>query len=69
VTGFAGPAGEGKEEGLVHFALASRGAATAHRVEHFGPTGRGPIRVAALRVMLEMLDEATGNFPVKEKTP
>jgi len=59
VTGFAGPAGDGKEEGLVHFALASKQAETTHRVEHFGAKGRGPIRIAALRVMLEMLDQAT----------
>jgi nicotinamide-nucleotide amidase len=57
VTGFAGPAGDGKEEGLVHFALATP-AASRHRVEHFGAKGRGPIRIAALRVMLEMLDQA-----------
>jgi len=59
VTGFAGPAGDGKEEGLVHFALASKQAETTHRVEHFGAKGRGPIRIAALRVMLEMLGQAT----------
>ena len=58
VTGFAGPAGDGCEEGLVHFALARRGAATEHRVEHFGPLGRGPVRVKALKAMLEMLEEA-----------
>ena len=51
VTGFAGPAGDGKEEGLVHFALATA-AASRHRVEHFGAKGRGPIRIAALSVML-----------------
>jgi len=58
VTGFAGPAGDGCEEGLVHFALARRGEPTRHRVEHFGPAGRGPVRVKSLRVMLEMLDQA-----------
>src|SRR5687768_4162098 len=58
VTGFAGPADEGCEEGLVHFALASRGQPTKHRVEHFGPAGRGPVRVKSLRAMLEMLEEA-----------
>ena len=59
VTGFAGPAGDGHEEGLVHFALASKRDTTVHREEHFGAKGRGPIRIAALRVMLEMLDAAT----------
>jgi nicotinamide-nucleotide amidase len=45
VTGFAGPAGVGCEEGLVHFALARRGGPTVHHVEHFGSLGRGVIRV------------------------
>ena len=58
VTGFAGPAGERCEEGLVHFALARRGQQTVHRVEHFGSAGRGPVRVESLKAMLEMLEEA-----------
>jgi nicotinamide-nucleotide amidase len=58
VTGFAGPAGPGKEEGLVHMALARRGAGTVHREAHFGPKGRGAIRVQSLKAMLEMLEEA-----------
>jgi nicotinamide-nucleotide amidase len=58
VTGFAGPAGEQHEEGLVHIALAWRGQPTTHRVEHFGSIGRGPIRVKSLKVMLNMLEQA-----------
>ncbi len=58
VTGFAGPAGKGCEEGLVHMALARRDEPTRHRVEHFGPQGRGPVRIKALRCMLEMLEES-----------
>ena len=58
VTGFAGPAGEGNEEGLVHMALARRGGPTIHRVEHFGPAGRGPVRIKALRCMLKMIEES-----------
>jgi nicotinamide-nucleotide amidase len=58
VTGFAGPAGDGCEEGLVHFALARRGSFTVHRVEHFGAVGRGVIRVKSLTVMLNMLEQA-----------
>jgi nicotinamide-nucleotide amidase len=58
VTGFAGPAGDGCEEGLVHLALARKGAATKHRVEHFGAAGRGPVRVQSLKSMLEMLEGA-----------
>ena len=58
VTGFAGPAGKGCEEGLVHMAAAVRGGPTRHRVEHFGAAGRGPVRIMALRAMLEMLEQA-----------
>ena len=58
VTGFAGPAGEGSEEGLVHFGCARRNQTTMLREEHFGPIGRGPVRIAALRVLLEMLEES-----------
>ena len=58
VTGFAGPAGDGCEEGLVHFALARRDGQTRHREEHFGAIGRGAVRVKSLKVMLEMLEQA-----------
>jgi nicotinamide-nucleotide amidase len=58
VTGFAGPAGPGHEEGLVHFALARRGARTVHREEHFGAVGRGAVRVKSLNTMLDMLEQA-----------
>jgi len=58
VTGFAGPAGDGCEEGLVHFALAGRTARPRHRVEHFGAIGRGPVRIKALEAMLDMLEQA-----------
>ena len=58
VTGFAGPAGDGCEEGLVHFALARRGGETMHREEHFGAVGRGAIRVKSLKTMLDMLEQA-----------
>ena len=58
ITGFAGPAGPDDEEGLVHFACARKGGETCHREEHFGPIGRQGVRVAALKVALEMLDTA-----------
>ena len=57
VTGFAGPAGD-HEQGLVHMALARRSRATIHCVEHFGAIGRGPVRVKALKAMLNMLEQA-----------
>ena len=58
VTGFAGPAGEKCEEGLVHFALARRHGETVHREEHFGAIGRGAIRVKSLKCLLEMIEDA-----------
>lgn len=58
ITGFAGPAGEQHEQGLVHMALARRDGPTIHRVEHFGAVGRGPVRVKSLKAMLDMLEQA-----------
>lgn len=58
VTGFAGPGAPGDEPGLVHFACARSGRPLTHRAEHFGDIGRGPVRIACLRVGLEMLAEA-----------
>jgi nicotinamide-nucleotide amidase len=57
ITGFAGPAGPGHEEGLVHLALARRDGRTRHREEHFGAVGRGHVRVKSLKSMLEMLEQ------------
>ena len=54
VTGYAD---SGDEPGLVHFACARAGRRTLHRVEHFGPIGRGPVRVECLRVGVEMMTE------------
>ncbi|MGF1549795.1 MAG: CinA family protein [Sphingomonadaceae bacterium] len=59
ITGYAGPTDEG-EQGLVHFGCARRGDETAHREEHFGPLPRGPVRIACLRVALDMLEAALG---------
>jgi nicotinamide-nucleotide amidase len=58
VTGFAGAGAPGDEPGLVHFACARDGRPTAHREEHFGDIGRGPVRIECLRVGLDMLSEA-----------
>ncbi len=60
ITGFAGPAGDEGEEGLCHFGCARRGRPTMLREEHFGAIGRGPVRIKAIRVMLEMLEQAVG---------
>lgn len=60
ITGFAGPPGRGEEgeEGLVHFACSREGSETRHREERFGPIGRDGVRIAALRVALDMIGEA-----------
>lgn len=58
ITGFAGPAGPGDEEGLVHLACARRGRTTLHREMHYGPLGRGGIRIECLRTATEMIEEA-----------
>ncbi len=58
VTGFAGPGAPGDEEGLVHFACATRDGACAHREEHFGAIGRAGVRIAALEVALAMMEDA-----------
>ncbi|QDM39657.1 CinA family protein [Altererythrobacter sp. TH136] len=58
ITGFAGPGGDDDEEGLVHFACARRDGTTCHREEHFGAIGRAGVRLAALEVALQMLEEA-----------
>lgn len=61
VTGFAGQAGPGDEAGLVHFALAAQGAPTVHEEHHFGDIGRGPVRLACLRVAMRLLHDAVTN--------
>jgi nicotinamide-nucleotide amidase len=58
ITGFAGPGGPEDEEGLVHFACASRHGEPCHREEHFGAIGRAGVRIAALEVALSMMDDA-----------
>lgn len=52
-----GYADAGPEPGLVHFACARRDGPTVHREERFGEIGRGPVRIASMRVALTMLDE------------
>jgi len=55
ITGYAGAAGPGEEEGRVHFALARRGGETLHELRRFGDLGRGPCRLACLRQALTMM--------------
>ena len=58
ITGFAGPAKDDQEEGLVHFACGRASETIEHREEHFGQIGRDGVRMEALRVSLEMLENA-----------
>jgi nicotinamide-nucleotide amidase len=58
VTGFAGPPGPGKEEGLVFMACARRGGKTTTEERHFGAIGRGPVRIEALKVLIAMMGDA-----------
>jgi nicotinamide-nucleotide amidase len=61
VTGFAGPAGDGKEEGLAFMACARRGQDTRVEERHFGAIGRGPVRIEALKVLMEMMEQTVEN--------
>lgn len=56
ITGIAGPGGgtPSKPVGLVHFACAQRGGATAHE-RHVFPGDRSAVRLAAVRVALALL--------------
>src|SRR5271166_4261765 len=60
VTGVAGPDGgtPQKPVGLVHFACARRGAPTVAQEERFGDIGREAVRLASVKVGLELLEEA-----------
>ena len=60
VTGIAGPGGGSPEKpvGLVHFAVAVRGAPTTHAEHRFGDIGRSAVRLATVRTALEMVRTA-----------
>ncbi|MBM9594278.1 CinA family protein [Rhodobacteraceae bacterium MCCB 386] len=57
ITGFAGPGGEGAEEGLVHFGCARRGRETVHREERFGALGRGGVRLRCIETGVTLYEE------------
>jgi nicotinamide-nucleotide amidase len=62
VTGIAGPDGgtAAKPVGLVHFAFARRGKPTVAREDRFGAIGREAVRLASVRVALDLLEAAAG---------
>ncbi len=59
VTGVAGPGGGSAEKpvGLVHFAAADADGASWHHEARFGDIGRDKVRMASVKVALEMLLE------------
>jgi nicotinamide-nucleotide amidase len=62
ITGVAGPGGGSAEKpvGLVHFACAGPDGGESHREMRFGNIGRDEVRMASVRVALEMLLERLG---------
>jgi len=62
ITGVAGPGGGTamKPVGLVHLATARANGSILHRRELFGDLGRSEVRLASVRVALEMLRERVG---------
>jgi nicotinamide-nucleotide amidase len=63
VTGIAGPDGGTAEKpvGLVHFACARRGKPTVAREQRFGAIGRQEVRLASVRIALDLLEAAPSN--------
>ena len=62
ITGIAGPTGAtaAKPVGLVHFALARKGAATVHLERRYGDLGRETVRRAAVEDAMGLLERALG---------
>jgi nicotinamide-nucleotide amidase len=62
ITGIAGPTGAtaAKPVGLVHFALARKGAATVHLERRYGDLGRENVRRAAVEDAMGLLERALG---------
>lgn len=56
VTGFAGPAGEDDEEGLVHLAAAAHDGRLLASEHHFGAVGRGAVRLRSLDACVSLLE-------------
>ncbi len=59
ITGIAGPGGGSAEKpvGLVHFGLALADGSTRHREMRFGDLGREQVRIASVRVALDLLED------------
>jgi len=57
ITGYAGPAGDRDEPGLVHLAARRRGGRMVCRECHYGDLGRDRVRMLGANAALEMLAE------------
>lgn len=66
ITGFAGPAAQNDEVGLVHLACATRDGTVVHRECHFGDLSRERIRHLAVKRSLDMIGEAIDKSPSKQ---
>lgn len=62
ITGIAGPTGATatKPVGLVHFALARKGAPTVHLERRYGDLGRENVRLSAVEDAIGLLEGALG---------
>ena len=58
ITGFAGGADDAEQDGLVFMACAIRDGTTLHEDHHFGPKGRGDIRLSCVREAVALLQAA-----------
>jgi nicotinamide-nucleotide amidase len=54
---------------VVHLACPPTGRRTAHREEHFGDIGRGPVRIATLRAALAMIGSALDSRIASDPEP
>lgn len=63
ITGFAGPAGQGNEEGLVHIVVQRRSGRLLFRECHFGEAGRDRTRFLAAKAALEMMESLLEDDP------
>jgi nicotinamide-nucleotide amidase len=60
ITGYAGPAGPGTEEGLVFIHVAARHGGTTEHKHHFGTVGRSRVRAKAVKSALDLLFQLGG---------
>lgn len=60
ITGFAGPAADDDEAGLVHVAFAIRGGELWHRELHFGEVDRDQVRWDSIRTCLGLACDRMG---------